>query len=67
MDSLLESNIFQDFGPNGLLSRYLAMASIGDDNNWYGGTLIYDEDESSEAYKHYAELCQVIILILSCP
>lgn len=43
------------------------MASIGDDNNWYGGTLIYDEDESSEAYKHYAELCQVIILILSCP
>ncbi|CAL9085851.1 unnamed protein product [Musa textilis] len=41
-----------------IFKKYLAMASIGDDNNWYGGTLIYDEDESSEAYKHYAELCQ---------
>ncbi|CAA6668284.1 unnamed protein product [Spirodela intermedia] len=25
---------------------------------WYGAGLLYYQDESSEAYKHYAELCQ---------
>ncbi|KAH7685250.1 SAC domain-containing protein [Dioscorea alata] len=37
--------------------RYLTMSSAEADR-WYGGTLIYDQDESSEAFKHYAELCQ---------
>ncbi|KAM0946408.1 putative SAC domain, polyphosphoinositide phosphatase Fig4 [Dioscorea sansibarensis] len=37
--------------------RYLTMSSVEADR-WYGGTLIYDQDESSEAFKHYAELCQ---------
>lgn len=34
--------------------------SSAEADRWYGGTLIYDQDESSEAFKHYAELCQVI-------
>ncbi|XP_048331290.2 phosphatidylinositol-3-phosphatase SAC1 isoform X1 [Ziziphus jujuba] len=38
--------------------RYLAMTSVDEANGWYGGTLLGDQDESSEIYKHYAELCQ---------
>ncbi|KAK9929771.1 hypothetical protein M0R45_026854 [Rubus argutus] len=38
--------------------RYLSMTSVDEANGWYGGTLLGDQDESSEIYKHYAELCQ---------
>ncbi|KAK1403689.1 Phosphoinositide phosphatase SAC1 [Heracleum sosnowskyi] len=38
--------------------RYLAMTSVDEANGWYGGTLLGDQDENSEIYKHYAELCQ---------
>lgn len=37
------------------------MTSIDEANGWYGGTLLGDQDENSEIYKHYAALCQVII------
>lgn len=39
------------------------MTSVDEANGWYGGTLLGDQDESSEIYRHYAELCQVILLI----
>ena len=39
------------------------MISADGASNWYGGTLIYDQDKNSEVYKHYAELCQVTIQI----
>lgn len=35
------------------------MTSDSETTGWYGGTLLYDQDESSECYKHYATLCQV--------
>ena len=35
--------------------------SVDEANGWYGGTLFGDQDENSEIYKHYAELCQVIL------
>ncbi|KAB1204733.1 Phosphoinositide phosphatase SAC1 [Morella rubra] len=38
--------------------RYLEMTSIDEANGWYGGTLLGDQDENSEIYKHYAALCQ---------
>ncbi|KAL1805043.1 hypothetical protein ACET3Z_028111 [Daucus carota] len=41
-----------------LSQRYLSMTSVDEANGWYGGTLIGDQDENSEIYKHYAELCQ---------
>lgn len=44
-----------------LISRYLAMTSVDEDNGWYGGTLLGDQDENSEIYKHYAAFCQVTI------
>jgi hypothetical protein len=40
-----------------IFERYL-MTSIDKANGWYGGTLLGDQDENSEIYKHYAELCQ---------
>ena len=36
------------------------MTSIEEANGWYGGTLLGDQDESSEIYTHYSELCEVI-------
>ena len=36
------------------------MTSVDEANGWYGGTLLGDQDENSDIYKHYAELCQVI-------
>ncbi|XP_011003983.1 PREDICTED: phosphoinositide phosphatase SAC1-like isoform X1 [Populus euphratica] len=48
VDDINEEDIFQ---------RYLAMTAV-DESGWYGGTLLGDQDESSEIYKHYAELCQ---------
>nr|DAD35789.1 TPA_asm: hypothetical protein HUJ06_006429 [Nelumbo nucifera] len=41
-----------------VFQRYLAMTSVDEANGWYGGNLLGDQDESSEIYKHYAELCQ---------
>ncbi|KAL5222739.1 hypothetical protein ABZP36_027452 [Zizania latifolia] len=38
--------------------RYLAFTTADVENGWYGGTLIYDQDENSGAYKHYSEFCQ---------
>ncbi|CAJ1978233.1 unnamed protein product [Sphenostylis stenocarpa] len=37
---------------------YLIMTSANEANGWYGGSLLGDQDENSEVYKHYAELCQ---------
>lgn len=42
-----------------VLCRYLAMTSIDEANGWYGGTLLAEQDESSEVYRHYAQFCQV--------
>ncbi|XP_062193033.1 phosphatidylinositol-3-phosphatase SAC1-like isoform X2 [Phragmites australis] len=41
-----------------IFRRYLAFTTADVENGWYGGTLIYDQDEKSGAYKHYSELCQ---------
>ncbi|KAJ0085137.1 hypothetical protein Patl1_07187 [Pistacia atlantica] len=49
VDDINEEDVFQ---------RYLTMASADEANGWYGGTLLGDEDEGSEIYKHYTELCQ---------
>ncbi|KAF3616726.1 putative ankyrin repeat-containing protein-like [Capsicum annuum] len=38
--------------------RYLTMTAANEANGWYGGTLLGDQDESSEIYRHYAELIQ---------
>lgn len=35
------------------------MTTVNETNGWYGGTLLGDQDEKSEIYRHYAELCQV--------
>jgi hypothetical protein len=48
-DNVNEQDIFQ---------RYLAMTSVNEVKGWYGRTLLCDEDENSDIYKHYAELCQ---------
>ncbi|KAL5230826.1 hypothetical protein ABZP36_029602 [Zizania latifolia] len=37
---------------------YLTFTTADVENGWYGGTLIYDQDENSGAYKHYSEFCQ---------
>ncbi|KAM3238463.1 hypothetical protein P3L10_013495 [Capsicum annuum] len=34
------------------------MMATNEANGWYGGTLLGDQDESSEIYRHYAELIQ---------
>ncbi|KAF7127863.1 hypothetical protein RHSIM_Rhsim11G0054800 [Rhododendron simsii] len=47
-----------DIGEEDVFKRYLAMTSVEEANGWYGGTLLGDQDENSEIYKHYAELCQ---------
>ncbi|GAB2260757.1 hypothetical protein Droror1_Dr00011612 [Drosera rotundifolia] len=41
-----------------IFKRYLALTSVDEANGWCGGSLLGDQDESSEIYKHYAELCQ---------
>ncbi|XXG87112.1 hypothetical protein AAC387_Pa11g1879 [Persea americana] len=41
-----------------VFQRYIDMTSDSETTGWYGGTLLYDQDESSECYKHYATLCQ---------
>ncbi|KAE9446385.1 hypothetical protein C3L33_21717, partial [Rhododendron williamsianum] len=47
-----------DIGEEDVFKRYLAMTSVEEATGWYGGTLLGDQDENSEIYKHYAELCQ---------
>ncbi|KAK9271414.1 hypothetical protein L1049_027004 [Liquidambar formosana] len=47
-----------DINEEDIFQRYLATTSVDEANGWYGGTLLGDQDESSEIYKHYAELCQ---------
>ncbi|GAB2271914.1 Phosphoinositide phosphatase sac1 [Dionaea muscipula] len=49
VDYSAEEEIFQ---------RYLALTSVDEANGWCGGSLLGDQDENSEIYKHYAELCQ---------
>lgn len=41
-----------------VFQRCIDMTSGNQTNDWYGGTLLYDQDENSECYKHYAALCQ---------
>lgn len=38
--------------------RYLDMTTVNKANGWYGGTLLGDQDETSEIYRNYAELIQ---------
>lgn len=47
-----------DINEEDVFQRYLAMTSVDEANGWYGGTLLGDQDENSEIYKHYAALCQ---------
>ncbi|XP_022152421.1 phosphoinositide phosphatase SAC1 isoform X2 [Momordica charantia] len=47
-----------NFNDEEIFQRYLAMTSVEEANGWYGGTLLGDQDESSEIYKHYSELCE---------
>uniref|UniRef100_A0A5B7BQR1 Putative phosphoinositide phosphatase SAC1 n=1 Tax=Davidia involucrata TaxID=16924 RepID=A0A5B7BQR1_DAVIN len=47
-----------DVSEEDVFQRYLSMTSVDEANGWYGGTLLGDQDENSEIYKHYAELCQ---------
>ncbi|KAJ4701195.1 Phosphoinositide phosphatase family protein [Melia azedarach] len=61
IDSLCDLNWLSsadDIDKEDILQRYLAMTSTDEANGWYGGTLLGDQDESSEIYRHYAELCQ---------
>ncbi|KAE8716390.1 putative U3 small nucleolar RNA-associated protein 7-like [Hibiscus syriacus] len=37
---------------------YLSMTCVDEANGWYGGTLLGDQDESIEIYRHYAKLCR---------
>ncbi|KAL5729842.1 Phosphoinositide phosphatase sac1 [Ranunculus cassubicifolius] len=41
-----------------LFKRYLGLTTVSESNGWYGGNLLGDQDENSDIYKHYAELCQ---------
>ncbi|XP_050205895.1 LOW QUALITY PROTEIN: phosphatidylinositol-3-phosphatase SAC1 [Mercurialis annua] len=47
-----------DMDEEDIFQRYLAMTSVDEASGWYGGTLLGDQNENSEIYKHYAELCQ---------
>ncbi|XP_010535227.1 PREDICTED: phosphoinositide phosphatase SAC1 [Tarenaya hassleriana] len=40
-----------------IYQRYMWITSSKEANGWYGGTLMGDQDENSEVYRHYAELC----------
>ncbi|KAF3610080.1 hypothetical protein DY000_02046203 [Brassica cretica] len=43
------------------MMRYLSMTSTNVANGWYGGTLLGDQDENSEIYRHYAQFCQMVL------
>lgn len=47
-----------DTNEEDVFRSYLAMTSVDEGNGWYGGSLLGDQDENSEIYKHYAQLCQ---------
>ncbi|XP_019465463.1 PREDICTED: phosphoinositide phosphatase SAC1 isoform X1 [Lupinus angustifolius] len=47
-----------DMNEEDIFQRYLTITSANEANGWYGGTLLGDQNESSEIYKHYAELCE---------
>ncbi|KAM3305969.1 phosphatidylinositol-3-phosphatase SAC1 isoform X1 [Capsicum chacoense] len=47
-----------DLNQEDIFERYLTMTAANEANGWYGGTLLGDQDESSEIYRHYAELIQ---------
>ncbi|KAJ9560230.1 hypothetical protein OSB04_005390 [Centaurea solstitialis] len=47
-----------DTNEEDVFRRYLAMTSIDEANGWYGGTLLAEQDENSEVYRHYAQFCQ---------
>ncbi|GAB4844795.1 Phosphoinositide phosphatase sac1 [Ancistrocladus abbreviatus] len=51
--SLVDDSIEED-----VYQRYLVLTSVNEANGWYGGSLLGDQDEHSEIYKHYADLCQ---------
>ncbi|KAK9073206.1 hypothetical protein SSX86_007530 [Deinandra increscens subsp. villosa] len=48
----------KDADQEDVFRRYLAMTSIDEANGWYGGTLLAEQDETSEVYRHYAQFCQ---------
>ncbi|XP_028792327.1 phosphoinositide phosphatase SAC1 isoform X2 [Neltuma alba] len=52
-----------DLNEEDAFQRYPTVTS-SEDNGWYGGTLLGDQNESSELYKHYAALCQGLELEL---
>lgn len=52
------SSYDDDDDEHDIFRRYLSMTSVDEANGWYGGTLLGDQDENSEIYRHYAELCQ---------
>ncbi|XP_047325430.1 phosphatidylinositol-3-phosphatase SAC1 [Impatiens glandulifera] len=47
-----------DIDEEDVFRRYLATTSVDEANGWYGGTLLGDQEETSDIYKHYSELCQ---------
>ncbi|XP_076898917.1 phosphatidylinositol-3-phosphatase SAC1-like [Bidens hawaiensis] len=47
-----------DTNQEDVFRRYLAMTSIDEASGWYGGTLLAEQDETSEVYRHYAQFCQ---------
>nr|XP_043635970.1 phosphatidylinositol-3-phosphatase SAC1 isoform X2 [Erigeron canadensis] len=47
-----------DTNEEDVFQRYLAMTSIDEASGWYGGTLLAEQDETTEVYKHYAQFCQ---------
>ncbi|XP_074560665.1 phosphatidylinositol-3-phosphatase SAC1 isoform X3 [Curcuma longa] len=61
-DSLNWLSHIDDVCEEDIFKKYHAVTSVDEDDNWYGGNLIYDQDENSEAYKHYAMLCQGAVM-----
>ncbi|GLT64543.1 hypothetical protein SLA2020_370290 [Shorea laevis] len=53
---------YSDIDEQNLFQKYLSMTSVEEGNGWYGGTLLGDQDESSEIFKHYYELCQGAVM-----
>ncbi|WZZ10772.1 hypothetical protein YC2023_096693 [Brassica napus] len=54
LDWLSQSNDHQE----DIFQRYLSITSTNEANGWYGGTLLGDQDENSEIFRHYAQFCQ---------
>ncbi|KAL3845648.1 hypothetical protein ACJIZ3_003051 [Penstemon smallii] len=61
IDGLFDLNLFSptvESNEEDIFQQYLAMTTVDETNGWYGGTLLGDQDENSEIYRHYAELIQ---------